>query len=1010
MNDSWLERHRRSILLLVLILALGGFFSAWYLPVGLFPLIDFPRIVVSVDAGDRPADRMVAEVTRPLELALRGVPNVEKIRSTSSRGSAEVSLTLAWGIDMVAAQLQMEAAVNRLLPKLPPGTTFTTRRMDPTVFPSLGLTLISKTDDLVALRDFATYQLKPAILAIGGVIDAEVLGGRQAEYQVLLDPLRLQAVGLTSAEVTRMLAANNEVVAVGRIEDNYRLYLTVVDTRLRNLDDIRHSIVKIEKSAIVTLVDVADVRLGEQPEWTRVNADGHDAVLINIRQQRGANTVALVSDVRDLLARMQAQIPADIKVGTFYDQSELIVSSASGVRDAILIGAILAALILFVFFRSLRLTLVIALVLPVVICISVLLLGLLHMSFNIMTLGGIAAAVGLIVDDAVVLLEHTVRRIGEARSSAMDITLQAAREMFRPLTGSSLATIVVFVPLSFLSGITGGFFKALALTMVASLIVSYLVALLAVPLLTHRLVTQKDAQRLEKIGPRLQRAQDIYARRMQAWLLRPWWTVVVVGGCLVVGWLAYSRLGSGFMPKMDEGGFILDYVAAPGTSLSETDRLLRKVETLITASPDVASYSRRTGLQLGGGLSEANEGDFFIRLKSGHRRGIEAVMAELREQVEGEIPGLRIETAQLMEDLLGDLIASPQPIEVKLFGADPAKLRSSGKQVAQAIGKLPGIVEVFDGVKIAGDAIDVQVDRSAAALEGIDPETIGHQLDTALEGSIAGSIQSGEKLINVRLWTPGDLRERIAQIEQLSLSASDGHALPLKRIASVKISKGQAQINRENLRPMVAVTARLEGRDLGSAMRDVQAAVTQLKLPAQVGIEYGGLYQQQQSSFRDLSIVFIAAVLLITVLLMFLYESVSIVLSLLITTFCSLTGVLLGLWITGTELNISSLMGMTMILGIVTEVGIFYFAELDVATTHTRDQLIHAGVKRMRPIVMTSSIAILALLPLAVNFGSGASMQQPLAISIVAGLIFAVPLVLLLMPALYALLSKTSRA
>jgi len=379
-NDSWLERHRRSVLLLVLILALGGFFSAWRLPVGLFPLIDFPRIVVSVDAGDRPADRMVAEVTRPLELALRGVPNVEKIRSTSSRGSAEVSLTLAWGSDMVAAQLQMEAAVNRLLPKLPLGTTFTTRRMDPTVFPSLGLTLISKTDDLVALRDFATYQLKPAILAIGGVIDAEVLGGRQAEYQVLLDPLRLQAVGLTSAEVIRMLAANNGVVAIGRIEDNYRLYLTVVDNRLRNLDDIRRSIVKTEKSAIVTLADVADVRLGEQPEWTRVNADGHDAVLINIRQQRGANTVALVSDVRDLLAKMQTQIPADIQVGTFYDQSELIVSSASGVRDAILIGAILAALILFVFFRSLRLTLVIALVLPVVICISVLLLGLLHMS------------------------------------------------------------------------------------------------------------------------------------------------------------------------------------------------------------------------------------------------------------------------------------------------------------------------------------------------------------------------------------------------------------------------------------------------------------------------------------------------------------------------------------------------------------------------------------------------------------------------------------------------------
>jgi CzcA family heavy metal efflux pump len=1009
-NDFWLERHRRSILLLVLILALGGFFSAWRLPVGLFPLIDFPRIVVNIDAADRPADRMVAEVTRPLELALRGVPNVEKIRSTSSRGSAEVSLTLAWGSDMVAAQLQMEAAVNRLLPSLPPGTTFSTRRMDPTVFPSLGLTLTSNKDDLVALRDFATYQLKPAILAINGVTDAEVLGGRQAEYQVLLDPLRLQAVGLTSADITRALAANNEVIAVGRIEDNYRLYLTLVDTRLHNLEDIRHSIVKTEKSAVVTLADVAEVSLGTQTQWTRVNANGHDAVLINVRQQRGANTVALVADVRAQLAQMKAQIPADIQVGTYYDQSELIVSSASGVRDAILIGAILAALILFAFFRSVRLTLVIALVLPVVMCITVLLLGVMHMSFNIMTLGGIAAAVGLIVDDAVVLLEHTVRRIGEARSTSMRITLQAAREMFRPLTGSSLATIVVFVPLSFLSGVTGGFFKALALTMVASLIVSYLVALVAVPLLTHRLVTEQDALRLEKVGPRLQRMQDVYARRMQAWLQRPWWTVIVIGACILVGWLLYAQLGSGFMPHMDEGGFILDYVAAPGTSLSETDRLLRKVETLITATPDVASYSRRTGLQLGGGLTESNTGDIFIRLKSGHRRHIDEIMTELREHVESTIPGLRIETAQLMEDLLGDLIATPQPIEIKLFGADPTRLRSAGKQVAQAIGKLPGVVEVFDGVRIAGDAIDVQIDRTAAALEGIDAEAISRQLQAALEGTVSGTIQSGEKIVAVRVWIPGDLRQRIAQIEQLTLTASDGHVLPLQRIAQIHISAGQAQISRENLRPMVAVTARLEDRDLGSAMQDVQAAVASLKLPTQIGVEYGGLYAQQRSSFRDLSIVFIAAVLLITVLLMFLYERVSIVLSLLITTFCSLTGVLLGLWITGTELNISSLMGMTLILGIVTEVGIFYFAELEIDVLHTPAQLIHAGVMRMRPIIMTSSIAILALLPLAIGFGTGASMQQPLAISIVAGLIFAVPLVLLLMPALYALLSGMRRA
>ena len=1009
MTGAWLSRHQRSLLLLILILAAGGAVSAWNLPVGLFPQIDFPRVVVTVEAGDRPVDRMVVEVARPLERALRAVPGVQKIRSTSSRGEAELSLTFAWGSDMVAALLQTQAAVGGELTKLPAGTAFSARRMDPTVFPCLGLTLTSRTRDAVALKDFAIYQLRPPLSALPGIADIEVLGGRQAEYQVLLDPARLQALGIAPADVVQALSSNNTVTAVGRLEDQYRLYLTLADTRLHSIDDIRATIVKTVGGNFVKVSDLGQVRLAEQPEWTRVTANGGDAVLINIRQQRGANTLSLVRSVRERLAELHTQIPADIQIGTYYDQSELIVASAASVRDAILIGVLLAALVLFVFLRSPRITLITALTLPIVIAITILLLGALHMSFNIMTLGGIAAAVGLIVDDAVVMVEHIMRRVGAAGAAGSEVVMDAAQEMVRPLSGSSLATIVVFAPLAFLGGVAGGFFKALAITMACGLAVSYGLALLAVPLLAAQLVRRRDAEQMEHADRWMQRAHTAYAARMGRWLARPWWALLVIAACGGIALFAYTRLGSGFMPQMDEGGFTFDYRSAPGTSLTETDRLLRQVEAIVAATPEVNSYSRRTGLQLGGGLTEANEGDFMIHLKPPPRRGIEEVMRDVRDKVAAQVPGLRIETAQLMEDLIGDLVATPQPIEVKVFGDDAQTNRAWAGKIAAAIAGIPGVVEVFDGVKIAGDAIDIHVDRARAALEGLDPDAVSRQLESVLGGTLAGSIQHGEKLIGIRVWTPEDLRARIAQIAALPLRASAGHTVPLGRVATVSIAEGQPQAARENQRPLVAVTARLEGRDLGSAMRQVRSTVQNLHPPAAVQIEYGGLYQQQQTAFRDMAVVFTGALLMIVALLMFLYENLAVVASILISTFCSLAGVFVGLWLSATELNISAIMGMTMILGIVTEIAIFYFAEIDFAHPPDAAALIRAGVMRMRPIVMTSLIAILALLPLALGIGTGSSMQQPLAIAIVSGLIVAVPIVLVLMPAVYILLASGRR-
>ena len=541
--------------------------------------------------------------------------------------------------------------------------------------------------------------------------------------------------------------------------------------------------------------------------------------------------------------------------------------------------------------------------------------------------------------------------------------------------------------------------------MAAALSVSFLVAWFAVPLIADAWIrrgtngTTHEAAWFGRFAAR-------YATVADGAILHPIRVLVAATLLVAVGVVAFVRLPSGFMPHMDEGGFILDYRAAPGTALAETDRLVRQVEDRIRALPEVATYSRRTGVQLGGGLTEANEGDYFIRLKSGRRRDIEEVMAGLRAQVEAEVPGLQIETAQLMEDLIGDLTAVPQPVEVKLFGSDLAAVRAAAPAVAEVIGRVPGVVEVQNGLRVAGDAIEVRVDRDRAAREGLDADVVSQQLEALVGGSIVGQVQAGEKLIAIRVWTPAASRRRVESIGDLRLRAPDGHLLPVRRVASIVVASGQPQVQREDLAQQVAVTGRLEHRDLGSAMSDVRRAVAAMGLPATIRVEYGGLYAEQQRSFRGLAAVFAAAVLLVAVLLLYVYESWEILAAILVTVLLSIAAVFVGLYVTGTELNISAMMGLTMTVGIVAEISVFYFAELEGVTAPQRADLVAAGRRRLRPILMTTLIAILALLPLALGLGSGAEMQAPLAIAIISGLVFALPLVLLAMPALYGVMRR----
>jgi CzcA family heavy metal efflux pump len=1011
---GWARRHARFVVLVTLTAAMAGVAASVRQPVAHFPHVSFPRVRIAVEAGEQPAERTSTLVTTPVEEAVRIVPGVRKVRSTTSRGEGQVLVDFDWGADMLAAMLQVESQVNKLLPSLPAGATFTVERMDPTVFPSLAYSLTSDTQSLTALRDLAAYEMRPALTTVPGVARVEVQGGAVEEFQVVSDPAKLATYGLSVADVATALSGANVFDAVGRVEDHYKLYLVVSQSQFAGdgvVGQIGQTVVRRGTGAgVVRVRDVASVHRGTAPQFTRVTADGHDAVLLQVFQQPDGNTVQIARDIRARLDELKTRLPADVKVANWYDQSELIRSSAWTVLEATLIGVALAGAVLLAFLRSWKITLIATLAVPAVLAATALVLYALGMSFNIMTLGGMAAAVGLIIDDAIVMVEHVIRRLrgGAGGGDATQRVVHGADEFSRPLAGSSASTIVIHIPPAFLIGVAGAFFAALSMTMAASLCISFLVAWLVIPALAARLLGPRDAERRDS-GPVTESIQRTYARAMRRLLPRPWLAVpLIVLPIGLIGYFSYTDLPTGFMPTMDEGGFVLDYLAPPGTSVSETDRLMRQIEAVLRQTPEVDTYSRRTGLQLGGGITESNTGDFFIRLKPFPRRDIEEVMNDVRKKCEHTIPGLEIETMQLMEDVIGDLTGVPQPIEVKLFSDDQAALLAAAPRIAETVGKVSGVVEVKSGVVPAGDAVEINVDRTLAAIEGVDAEFVTRGVEDLLDGRVATQVVRGPKLIGVRAWVPQRLRTTLPHVENLTLRAPDGHLFPLKRVATLKTVTGQPEITREDLKRMISVTGRITGRDLGSAVQDVRDELNKPGvLPAGITYRLGGLYEEQQSAFRGLLLVIASAALLVFLLLVLLYESFRVAVAVLIVAALAICVVFAGLWLTFTELNITSIMGMVMIVGNVTEVGVFYLSEyfgLDVAGAGRLERFIIAGTNRLRAITMTTLAAILALLPLALGVGHGSAMLRPLATAIIAGLVAQLPLVLVVLPLLLDLL------
>lgn len=1008
---EFITSHRKGVIFLVSILSLGGIVAVLKMPISLFPNIDFPRIVILADNGEEPANRMMIDVTRPLEEAARAVPGVTLVKSMTSRGSCEIDVSFEWGTDIIQALELLQGQVAGIRNQLPSTVSIQIARMNATVFPIEGFSLVSDSLDQVQLRDLAYYTIRPVLTRINGIAQVVVQGGRQREFLVQVDPDKLQSYGLNIEQVVSAVNNTNFVSSTGLVQRNYQIYLTLVDGLYTDLTAIRNTVITFKGGLPITIGDVATVKPSEKIVYIRVTADGKPAVLVYVIRQPGGNTVTIGKEVRSALEGLRSQLPPSVKMKYFYDQGDFIGSSIGSARDSILVGLFLAILVIFVFLRSFRIGSVAVITVPAVFATTVLFLYVMGYTLNIMTLGGIAAAVGLVIDDNVVMIENIFRNMRYEKESKRRAIGLSMKEIFTAIIGSSLSSIIVFAPFAFLYGVTGAFFKPLAVTMAVSLAISMIYSLTLVPLLAENFIRQKDIEaEVSREERSKHRIANVYESVLHGLLKRsylgPIFAVLVLGATFYL----YHTIGSDFMPHMDEGSFVLDYQSPPGTSLIETNRILNNVEKIIMSVPEVESYSRREGTQLGFFITEPNNGDFLIRLKKDRTRTVFQIMDDLRRKIEASEPALQIDFGQAMQDLIGDLTNSPRPIVIKIFGPNQDQLEHKANEVADLISRVPGVVDVFNGIVISGPSIVLHPDPVLAARAGLTMADIQSQLKTIMNGNADTYVLEGEKLIGVRVRYPKKYHSLLEDIRNVRLRSANGFYVPLSSIATVDILKGQSELDRENLKQMIAVSARIEGRDLGSTISDIQKTLkTNLIVPQGVSYTFGGLYQSQQESFQSLLFVLIAASVLVIALMILEFESLSIPIAVFSTNLTSLFGVLLALVVTGITFNISSFVGMIMMVGIVHENGVFIvhmIQEIGKEKGLTIDTIIEATKVRARPILMTTFAAVFALMPLALGIGAGAQMQQPLAVAVIGGFLLSSFLLLFELPTLYVFLKR----
>lgn len=1008
MKNFFISYKNPFAVIVVLIIA-GGLFAYSKLQTSLFPEITFPKIKVIADAGLQPVNKMMVTVTKPLENAIKQIPDLANVRSITSRGSCELSAFLNWDANVDLSQQRIESKIAEISGSLPQGVQITVEKMNPSILPVMGYTLEtnSRSRTPIDMKQIALYTVKPFLSQVNGVAEVRIIGGKQKEYWLTLNTQKMSSLSITPDALTNALNQTNFIQSNGYVSDYRLLYLTVTDATVHTLDELQNVIVSNNGKRIVQLKDIADVKINEAIEYTKINANGREGLLVAVIKQPNANLISLSKEMQKKVEELKKIVPAGVSIKPYYVQADFVNDSVKSVTDSLWIGLLLAIIVAIIFLRSVKASATILITIPVTICLSLIAIYAIGYSLNIMTLGAIAAAIGLIIDDAIVVVEQIHRSHEEHPDEPNEVVIQKAiHYLFPAMLGSSISTIVIFIPFEMMSGVAGAYFKVMTNTMIITLVCSFFVTWILLPVIYLFLTRNKKNLQSKNT----EKPHEIKQQRWVSFFIhKPYISIIIMAALAVTIWLILPQLKTGFLPEMDEGSIVMDYKSPPGTSLEETDRILREAEKLIVSTPEVLAYSRRTGTQMGFFITEPNRGDYLIQLKKKRDKTTEDVIADIRKKIELSQPALQIDFGQVIGDMLGDLMTSVQPIEIKIFGDNITKLHDYSNQVAAILGRVRGTADVFSGIVIAGPSVSIVPDNAKLAQFGLTPTNFQSQVQLSMQGAVVGNILEKEQLSTVRLLYPNSRTQTVEGIRQMQIFLPSGRLKAITELATIKLIAGDAEIERENLQSMGVITARLENRDLGSTIRDIKSNISsQLNLPQGYHIEYGGEYAQQQQSFHELLMILITSSLLVFGVILFLFKDFLAALVIIVIAVLGISGSYLALYFTNTALNVGSYTGLIMIVGIIGENAIFTYLQFrESLHTQTVDEsIIYSISTRLRPKLMTALGAIIALLPLALGIGTGAQLHQPLAIAVIGGFIVALPLLLIVLPSLLRVIHK----
>ena len=1008
---NYFTKYKSPLTVVLFVIIAGGIFAYSKLQTSLFPEITFPKVKIIADAGLQPVDRMMVTVTRPLELAIKKIPDLVNIRSTTSRGSCEISAYLDWSANVDLSMQRLESRIAEIRNTLPPNVNITVEKMNPSILPVMGYSLESNSLSPIALKQLAVYTIKPFLSQVPGVSDIAIMGGKSKEYWVKLNVQKMSTLSITPDSVYAALNQTNFISSNGYLSDYRYLYLTLTDASVTSLKELENVVVSNHGKRIVLLKDIAEIQVNEAVQYVKINANGKDGVLIAVVKQPNSNLVDVSTQMKDKIAQLKNILPKDVQIKPYYIQSDFVQTVVKSVTDALWIGLLLAIIVAIIFLRSFKASATILITIPITLGFTLIVLYVVGYTLNIMTLGAIAASIGLIIDDAIVVVEQIHRTHEEnPRDEYKHVVQNAIHYLFPAMVGSSISTIVIFLPFILMSGVAGAYFNVLTNTMIITLVCSFFVTWICLPVV-YLIFSKKKKSEKEK---NKEKPEKIHRRGWVKWfILRPWISFIFVAGLIVAIILILPHLQTGFLPQMDEGSIVMDYTSIPGTSLEETNRELNAVDKIITSTPEVSAYSRRTGTQMGFFITEPNDGDYLIQLKTKRNKSTEQVIEEIRKRIESSQPELRVDFGQVIGDMLGDLMTSVQPIEIKIFGDNEQTLHQLSKRVSSIVDSVKGTADVFDGIVIAGPSLNVIPDYKKIAQFGITPSNLQFQVQTALEGNVAGNIFENNREYPIRLVYPGSKNKSLDELKSMQIFLPNGNLKTLTSLATVKLNSGSAQIDRENLQSMGVVSARLENRDLGSTIKDIKTEINKkVSLPRGYSIEYGGDYAQQQKSFSELLMILISSSILVFGVILFLFRDVKVALAILLIAVLGISGSYLALFITNTPLNVGSYTGLIMIVGIIGENSIFTFLQFKetLQDKSVDESVVYAISTRLRPKLMTALGAIIALSPLALGIGAGAQLHQPLAIAVIGGFIIALPLLLIVLPSVLRLLYRNRKS